>query len=101
MTKTAGIEFIRNEMYWDKYDPWASVMGALSDLSEAWYGFSDECLPGYRPSPLFKIDDWETERTARLYGAMVNGIVTESDVTYWYQVLDRMYGLVILAGRDY
>lgn len=98
---TAGIEFIRNEMDWDKYDPWASVMSALFDLCEAWYGSTGEIIEGYRPSPSFSQEEWETERAGRLYEAMEAGIIIEQDMMYWLDVLNRVHSLVILAGRDY
>lgn len=104
MIKTAGIEFMREEfagLAWDKYDPWASVTSSLFDLCDAWYGFSGEIIPDYQPSPLFQDNDWESERAERIYGAMVNGIVSENDMLHWLDVLNRMYALVKLAKRDY
>lgn len=102
--KTAGIEFLREEfagMAWDKYDPWGCVMSSLFDLCEAWHGFSGEKIPGYEPSPMFQIVDWESERSERIYGAMVNALVSEKDMLHWLDVLNRTYVLVKLAGRDY
>ncbi len=101
---TAGIEFIREEisgMAWDKYDPWACVKEAQFDIAEAWYGYADACLPGFNPTPVFQNDDWETERSERLYGAMKDGIISLDDVYYWWGVLDRMEGLIVAAGRSY
>lgn len=102
--KTAGIEFLREEfagLAWDKYDPWGCVTSSLFDLCEAWYGFSAEVIPGYQPSPGFQDNDWESERSERIYGAMMNTVVSEKDMLHWLDVLNRMYGLVKLAGRDY
>lgn len=96
-----GIEFIREEGDWDKYDPWASLRSLQFDIAEAWYGYGNECLTGYRPSPMFQDNDWETERSERLYGAMMNAIITRDDIEYWWRILDRMEGLIVAAGRDY
>lgn len=104
MSNNAGIEFLREEfagMAWDKYDPWGCVMSSLFDLCEAWYGFSGEAIPGYQPSPLFQDNEWESERAARIYEAMNGELVSEDDMLYWLDVLNRMYALVKLAGRDY
>lgn len=98
--KTPGIEFIRNEMCWDKYDPWACVSAALFDLCEAWWLSTGEKIPGYEPSPVQPYI-CESERVERLSNAFDIGITTEYDMLYWLDVLNRTYGLVKLAGRDY
>lgn len=100
MFKTPGIEFIRNEMDWDKYDPWASVMSALFDLCEAWYESTGEKIDGYEPSEV-DTGEFESERAARLSQAFDIKLATEDDMLYWLDVLNRMYNLVKLAGRDY
>lgn len=97
---TAGIEFIRNEMGWDKYDPWASVMSALFDLCEAWWLHSGEKIAGYVPSCVQPYQ-CESDRVERISNAFDVGIATEQDMLYWLDVLNRMYNLVIDAGRDY
>lgn len=98
---TAGVEFIRNEANWDKYDAYASVRSLQYDIAEAWYGEHEECLPGYRPSQWFSVLDWQNGRAERLNNAMEHGIINRDDVEYWWKVLDRMEDLVKLAGRDY
>jgi hypothetical protein len=100
MSKTAGIEFIRNEMDWDKYDPWASVMSALFDMCEAWWLHTGEKIDGYEPAGVQPYS-CESERVARLVGAFKHGVATEADMLHWLDVLNRMYGLVIQSGRSY
>jgi hypothetical protein len=97
---TAGVEFIRNEMDWDTYDAWGSVMAAAFDLCEAWWLSTGECLSGYTPP---KVEPYvcESERVDRLSNAMDIGMVDKGDVDYWFNVLQRMRDLVIMAGRDY
>lgn len=100
MIKSAGIEFIRNEMDWDTYDAWASVSSSLWDLCEAWWLSTGETIKGYRPS---QVEPYvcESDRVERLSNAFDIGLATESDMLYWLDVLNRMRDLVILAGRDY
>lgn len=105
---TAGIEFIRNEMDWDKYDPWGSVMSALFDVCEGWWAATGEQLNDYHPSVWLvaakkaeKITVEMGERPRRIRHAVLTGIISEKDVQYWLKVLNRMRELVILAGRDY
>lgn len=97
---TAGIEFIRNEMDWDKYDPWASVTSSIFDLCEAWWLSTGEKIPGYTPP---QVEPYEclSERIERLSNAFDIKLATEDDMFYWLDVLNRMYVLVQLAGRDY
>lgn len=90
---TQGIEFIREECDWDTYDVWASLRSLQFDIAEAWYGYAEECLPRYRPSPSFQDNDWESERSGRLYGAMMDAIIRRDDIEYWWSVLDRMEDL--------
>lgn len=97
---TAGIEFIRDEMDWDKHDPWASVMSALFDLAEAWYESQGERVNGYKPSEV-DTGEFESERAARLSGAMDDGIIDNDDLWYWLTVLNRVRYLVIQARKDY
>jgi len=99
--RSSGIEFIREEADWDTHDAWASLRSFQFDIAEAWYGYADERLPGYCPAAGFQDDDWESDRSARLYEAMMHEIVTRDDVEYWWSVLDRMETLVVQAGRDY
>lgn len=101
MSNTAGIEFIRNEMDWDKYDVWGSLQSARFDLAEAWYLASGERLWEYHRSDLLSIGEFESERAERLYGAMKDEVILCGDVSYWEDVLTRMRELVIQAGRDY
>lgn len=97
---TAGIEFIRNEMDWDKYDPWGCVKAAQFDLCEAWWVAMGLCLEGYRPSSVVPFE-FTSERAERLCNAIECAIVRFDDVQYWLKVLTRMCELVVLAGRDY
>lgn len=101
MFKTAGIEFIRNEMDWDKYDVWGSVQCARFDLAGAWFLKTGEKIMGFSPSPGYDLWSLGFDRGARLLGAMVDGIVTANDVHYWDCILEKMYDLVIKAGREY
>lgn len=96
-----GIEFIRNEADWDTYDAYASLRSLQFDIAEAWYGYAEERLPGFVPAAGFSDREWDTERSARLYGAMVTTIITRDDIEYWWRILDRMEVLVYAAGRDY
>lgn len=100
MRNTAGIEFIRNEMDWDKYDPYGCVMNALFDLCEAWWAATGEQISGYEPSPVQPYI-CESERVERLTNAFKHSLATESDMLHWLDVLNRMYELVMSAGRDY
>jgi hypothetical protein len=103
MIKSDGIEFLREEfagMAWDMHDPWACVNSALVDLCEAWWVTTGECIGGYWPSQVTPYI-CESERTARLIGAFKCEIATEKDMLHWLDVLNRMYVLVKLAGRDY
>lgn len=95
---TAGIEFIRNEMDWDKYDAWGSVQSARFDLAEAWWVATGDRLWDFE-SPNWV--DFSSDRAERLSNAMSYGLVTEDDVLYWCRILGRMRDLVIAAGRDY
>lgn len=101
MFKTAGIEFIRNEMDWDTYDAWGSVQSASFDLAGAWFLFTGEKIMGFNPSPTYDLWSLGFDRGSRLLGAMVDGIIKDTDVYYWDRVLDQTRDLVILAGRDY
>jgi hypothetical protein len=101
MIKSDGIEFIRNEVDWDTYDAYASLRSLQFDIAEAWYGYADERLAGYSPAVGFQDNDWESERSERLYGAMMNAIIKREDVEYWWKVLDRMEALIVKAGRTY
>lgn len=99
---TAGIEFIRNEMDWDKYDPWASVMNALFDVCEAWWHSTGIMVDGYRPSPMLERGQPEDgSRVERIHDAFRAGIIDTWDFVHWVDVLNRMRDLVILAGRNY
>lgn len=99
---TAGVEFIRNEMDWDKYDPWGSVQSARFDLAEAFWHHTGLSLGYYSPSVLLiQGEPEEQSRVSRIYGALEQGIVSWDDIYYWDRVLDQMRDLVILAGRDY
>lgn len=95
--KTPGIEFIRNEMDWDTHDAWGSVQSARFDLAGAQFVFSGERLGEFEPGPGYRLSG----RAKRIYGAMNDGIIGHLDVCYWDRVLDQMYDLVKLAGRDY
>jgi hypothetical protein len=101
MIKSAGIEFIRNEMDWDRYDPWNSVQSARFDLAGAWFLKTGEKIMGFSPSPGYDLWSLGFDRGLRLLDAMAGGIIDADDVYYWDSVLDRMYDLVIKAGRDY
>lgn len=95
--KTAGVEFIRNEMYWDKYDAWASVQSPRFELAGSWWVFTGESIEGFYTGGNYRM----SRQAKRLNGAMNAGIITREDVDYWFTVLNRMRELVILAGRDY
>lgn len=100
--KTAGIEFIRAEMDWDKYDAWGSVMNAVFDLCEAWWHSTGIIVNGYRPSVLLEQGEPENgSRVQRIYDAFKADIINTYDYVYWVDVLNRMRALVIQAGRDY
>lgn len=101
MFKTAGIEFIRNEMDWDAHDPWGSVQSARFDLAGAWFLKTGERIMGFEPCPGYDLWSLGFDRGTRLLGAMVDGIIQSNDVYYWDRVLDQTYDLVKLAGRDY
>lgn len=98
---TAGIEFIRNETDWDTHDAWGSVQTARFDLAGAWFLKTGEKIMGFSPCPNYDLWSLGFDRGLRLLGAMVDGIITSSDVLYWDRVLERMRDLVIKAGRDY
>src|SRR5687768_4561377 len=99
--KSAGIEFIRNEMGWDSGDPWGSVQGVSFDLAGAWYLKTGEKIMGFRPSPGYDLWSLGFDRGLRLLEAMVSGLIEKNDVYYWDAILDRTSDLVIKAGRDY
>jgi hypothetical protein len=100
--KTAGIEFIRNEMGYDKHEPYVSVRMAQFDLAETWYLATGHKMPTFEPSPLLDANDIEEgSRAERLFGAMRDGLITEKDMDYWWYVLDRMEVLLILSWRAY
>lgn len=102
MIKSAGIEFVRNEMDWDRYDPWASVQSARFDLAEAFWHHTGLSLGYYSPSDLLIQGEPEQQsRVSRIYGALEQGIVSWDDMHYWMKVTHRLRELVILAGRDY
>lgn len=101
MIKSAGIEFIREEMDWDKYDPWGCLQSARFDLAEAWFLVSGECLWEYHRSDMLTQGEFESERAERLYGAMKDEIILCGDISYWEDVLTRMRDTVIAAGRNY
>ena len=94
---TAGIEFIRNEMYWDKYDPWGSVQSPRFELAGAWWVFTGEYIEGFWTGGGYRMNS----SAKRLNGAMNAGIIAREDVDYWFRVLNRMRDLVIATGRDY
>jgi hypothetical protein len=97
MIKSAGIEFIRNEMDWDKYDAWGSVQAPRFELAGAWWVFTGESIEGFYTGGNYRMN----RQAKRLNGAMNAGIITREDVDYWFTVLNRMRDLVIAAGRDY
>ena len=101
MIKSAGIEFIRSEMDWDKYDAWGCVQGARFDLAGAWFLKTGEKIMGFSPSPGYDLWSLGFDRGLTLLDAMTVGIIEADDVYYWDSVLDRMYDLVVAAGRDY
>lgn len=101
MFKTAGIEFIRNEMDWDKHDAWGSVQSARLDLAGAWFLKTGEKIMGFSPSHDYDLWSLGFDRGVRLLGALVTGVIQAGDVYYWECVLERTYDQVILAGRDY
>jgi hypothetical protein len=92
-------EDIRIDMDWDPCDAWGSVQGALFDLCDAWYLSSGECLAGYRPS--FNPNSGLSWRAKTWIGFMDQGDITKDQVNYWFKVLNRLQGLVKLAGREY
>lgn len=100
MIKSAGIEFIRNEMDWDPYDAYGCVSGAMFDLAEAWYVASGDRLWEYERGTPFT-GEFGSERARRLYGAMVMLIITDEDILYWSKVLSIMDELVEKAGSSY
>jgi hypothetical protein len=99
--RSSGIEFIRNEMDWDKHDVWGSVLAARFDLAGAWFLATGETIQEFRPSPHFDLLSLGFGRGSRFLGAMKDGIITADDVYYWDRVLDQARDLVIKAGRDY
>lgn len=100
---TAGIEFIRNEMDWDKYDPWGSVQSARFDLAEAFWHATGLKVKDYEPSPVMVQGELEEgSRVQRLCEAMRDWkVIRFNDIYYWFRVLNRMRDLVVKAGRDY
>jgi len=99
---TPGIEFIREEMGWDESDPWNSVQSARFDLAEAFWHFTGLKIGSFEPSCHAVRGEVEPgSRVERLYGAMRDDLITFNSVYYWWNVLKRVYHLVIEAGRDY
>lgn len=99
---TPGVEFIRNEMDWDKYDPWGCARAASFDLAEAFWHYSGLGLAGFRPSPLLEQEEMEEgSRVQRIYEGMKLGVVELDDIWYWLKVTNRMENLIVDAGRAY
>lgn len=106
--KSAGVQFIRNEMDWDKYDPWGCVMDAQFALCEAWWAATGEQINEYHPSVWMVTAAKEgrlglemNQRARRIAHGIWLGTITREDIDYWMKVLLRTEGMVLAAGRDY